>query len=169
IPSDGRYCQAADRPSHFSLAWASPRPHKGENNTYWWTWMYGATKDEIGELTPLAKSWSRPPMLVINSGAADSKFDSTQRCYVVSNNDQKKIDKLEFTIQATEDSPVVNPAFVIKNWGDHQVKLRVNGKKIKQGKNFRIGHVRTINQYDLVIWLELESDSKMEFSIEHKK
>ena len=131
--------------------------------------MYGATKDEIGELTPLAKSWSRPPMLVINSGAADSKFDSTQRCYVVSNNDQKKIDKLEFTIQATEDSPVVNPAFVIKNWGDHQVKLRVNGKKIKQGKNFRIGHVRTINQYDLVIWLELESDSKMEFSIEHKK
>ncbi len=44
IPSDGRYCQAADRASSFSLAWASPRPHKGENNTYWWTWMYGATQ-----------------------------------------------------------------------------------------------------------------------------
>ena len=45
---------------------------------------------------------------------------------------------------------------------------KVNGKKIKLGKNFRIGHVRTVNQYDLVVWLELEADSKIDFSIETK-
>ena len=26
VPSDGRYCQAADRASHFSLAWGGPPP-----------------------------------------------------------------------------------------------------------------------------------------------
>jgi len=167
IPSDGRYCQAADRPSHFSLAWASPRPHKGENNTYWWTWMYGATQDKIGSLTSLARSWNRPPKLVIQSGATDSEFDSTQRCYVISSSKEKKINKLKFSLQANPDSPVVNPAFVIKNWGDHEVLLKVNGKESPQGKAFRMGHIRRINQYDLVVWLELESNTMIEISLEH--
>jgi len=131
--------------------------------------MYGATKDEIGSLTPLARSWSKPPKLHLQSGASDSEFDSSQRCYVISDSKKTEIKKVEFSLDANTDSPVFNPAFIIKNWGDHHVELKVNGKKIKQGKNFRIGYVRTINQYDLVIWLELESDSKMEFSIEHKK
>ncbi len=169
IPSDGRYCQAADRPSHFCLAWAQPIPHKGQNNTYWWTWMYGATQDKIGSLTSLARSWSRPPKLVIQSGASDSQFDSTQRCYVISSSNKQEIEKLKFSLQANSDSPVVNPAFVIKNWGDHNVRLKVNGKKIPQGKAFRIGHIRRINQYDLVVWLELESNTIIEISMEHYK
>jgi hypothetical protein len=167
IPSDGRYCQAADRPSHFSLAWASPRPHKGENNTYWWTWMYGATQDKIGSLTSLARSWTRPPQLVIQSGASDSQFESTQRSYVISSSKNKEIEKLKFSLQANSDSPVVNPAFVIKNWGDHQVRLKLNGKEISQGTDLRIGHIRRINQYDLVVWLKLESTSKVEILMEH--
>ncbi len=169
IPSDGRYCQAADRPSHFSLAWGTPVPHKGENNTYVWTWMYGATKDEISTLTPLARSWTRPPQLTIQSGATDSEFDSTQRCYVISDSKNSGIDKLKFSLEASEDSPVCNPALVIKNWGDHPVELKINGKKGKQGESFRVGHIRTVNQYDLVIWLEMESNSQVEFSVERKK
>jgi len=166
IPSDGRYCQAADRPSHFSLAWASPRPHKGKNNTYIWTWMYGATQNEIGSLTSLARSWSRPPKLFIKSEAVDGKFDSTQRSYVISSSKDEEIEELKFSIQANDESPVVNPVFVIKNWGDNQIRLKVNGKEISQDKAFRIGHIRRINQYDLVVWLELESKSEIEFSME---
>ena len=94
IPSDGRYCQAADRPSHFSLAWGTPVPHKGENNTYWWTWMYGATKDDIGSLTSTARSWTRPPELVIKYGASKGFFDSTQRNYVIENSDNTEINVL---------------------------------------------------------------------------
>jgi len=168
IPSDGRYCQAADRPSHFSLAWASPRPHKGENNTYWWTWMYGATQDKIGSLTSLAKSWTRPPKLLIHSGASKGEFDSTQRCYNISGSKNQEIDKLKLILKASSDSPVVNPAFVIKNWGDNEVSLKVNGKETQQGKAFRVGYVRRINQYDLVVWLELESNKDIEITMEHK-
>lgn len=166
IPSDGRYCQAADRPSHFSLAWASPRPHKGENNTYIWTWMYGATQNEIGSLTSLARSWSRPPKLFVKSEGVDGQFDSTQRNYVIASSKDEEITNLEFSLQANDESPVVNPAFVIKNWGDNQIRLKVNGKEISQDKAFRIGHIRRINQYDLVVWLELESNSEIEFSME---
>ncbi len=169
IPSDGRYCQAADRPSHFSLAWASPRPHEGENNTYWWTWMYGATQNTAGSLTALARSWVMPPKLVIHEGASQGQYDSTQRCYVISSSDQQEIEKLKLSLQADSQGLVVNPAFVIKNWGDHQALLKVNGKMIPQGKACRLGHIRTINQYDLVIWLELESDQMVEISIDRDK
>ncbi len=166
IPSDGRYCQAADRPSHFSLAWGSPVPHKGDNNTYIWTWMYGATQDNIGSLTSLARSWTWPPKLAIQSGALESNYDSTQRNYVISGSDEKEIGKLIFTLEANSDSPVVNPAFVIKNWGAHNVRLNVNGEKISPGKAFRTGHIRRINQYDLVVWLEMESNAAVEISME---
>lgn len=169
VPSDGRYCQAADRPSHFCLAWAQPIPHKGPKNTYWWTWMYGATRNKIGSLTSLARSWSRPPELVVQSGASESKFDSTQRCYVIAGSKEEEIDNLKFSLQADSDSPVVNPAFVVKNWGDHNALLKVNGKKVPRGKTFRIGHIRRINQYDLVAWLELQSNTKTEISMEHSK
>jgi len=47
IPSDGRYAQAPDRASHFSLAWGGPPIHKGHGlgilggldlwNDYWQT------------------------------------------------------------------------------------------------------------------------------------
>lgn len=168
IPSDGRYCQAADRPSHFSLAWGTPVPHKGTDNTYVWTWIYGATKEDISALTPLARSWTRPPELMIISGASEGFFDSTQRCYVISKKDNNQKENLSFNLQATHDSPVFNPAFLIKNWGDHPVELSVNGKKLRQGNTFRTGYVRTVNEYDLVIWLEMESNSQVEFSIKKK-
>ena len=169
IHSDGRYCQAADRPSHFSMAWASPVPHKGENDTYVWTWMYGATQDKIGSLTSLARSWTWPPKLLIKSGASDSKYDSTQRCYVISSTKNKQIDKLKFSLQADSDSPVVNPAFVIKNWGDKNVRLKIDGKEIPRGKAFRTGNIRRINQYDLVVWLEIQSNSSIEITMEHSE
>ena len=131
--------------------------------------MNGATQDQVGSLTSLARSWVRPPKLVIQSGASDGHFDSTQRSYVISNSKDEEIAKLRFSLQANSDGPVVNPAFVIKNWGDHPVKLKVNGKEISQSRSFRTGHIRRINHYDLVVWLELESTSTIEISMEHKK
>jgi len=106
---------------------------------------------------------------VIHEGALDSKYDSTQRSYVISSSKKQEIEKLEFSLQANSESPIVNPAFVVKNWGDHQALLKVNGKEVPRGKSFRSGHIRRINQYDLVVWLELESNTKTEISMEHFK
>jgi len=165
IPSDGRYCQAADRPSHFSLAWGTPVPRKGENNTFIWTWMYGATKEDISSLTNQARSWTRPPELIIESGASEGIFDNTQRNYVITSSKAEEVNELKFSLKASEESPVSNPAFVIKNWGDNNIRIKVNGRTIKEGKSCRIGKIRTINQYDLVVWMEMESATDVEFSI----
>lgn len=168
IPSDGRYCQAADRPSHFSLAWASPRPHRMENNRYRWTWMYGATKEDIASKTSLARSWVAPAELAVDSGASEGQYDSTQRCYVMSRSDRRGANPLQFTLKGSPESPVVNPAFVVRHWGDHEARVTVNGKHMSQGRACRVGRIRRLNQYDLVVWLELESEAAVHISMDRQ-
>jgi len=158
IPSDGRYCQAADRPSHFSLAWATPNPHQGENKTYYWTWVYGATRDDPRTLVPLAKSWVRPTELSIVSGGTRSQYDSTQRCYVISCAKGAEQDGVEVTLKADSEHPAFNPALVIENWGDRPAHLMVNNERMTPGSDFRTGCVRRVNDYYLVVWLRMKSD-----------
>ena len=87
---------------------------------------------------------------------------------MISGSGKKEIGELNFRLLANADSPVVNPAFVVKNWGDHQVSLKVNGKEIEVGKAFRVGLLRKVNRYDLVVWLKLESISDVEVSMNTK-
>jgi hypothetical protein len=166
VPSDGRYCQAADRASHFSLAWGGPPPHKGEGKTFWWAWMYGATLDDAQALVPLGRSWLRPPQLLLKYGAEDAVYDLTQRCYLISGLKDNVEPKLEFVLRASPDSPIVNPAFVVENWGDRDAEISLNGTPIPRGKSFRYGHIRRINRYDLVIWLRLAAESDTEITIQ---
>ena len=60
-------------------------------------------------------------------------------------------------LDASDDSPVVNPAFVIKNWGREDAALRVNGKTIKRGKDFRFGHRHRLEGSDLIVWVKKSS------------
>lgn len=165
VPSDGRYCQAADRASHFSLAWGGPPPHKGEGKTYWWAWMYGATKEEAESLVSLARSWLLPPKLIVENGTASGRYDLTQRCYVLSGLECRGKESLKFRLEADSDSPVINPAFIVENWGNREAVLQVDGKTVPQGKAFRFGHIRRVNRYDLVVWIQLESDQAVEISL----
>jgi hypothetical protein len=166
VPSDGRYCQAADRASHFSLAWGGPSPHKGEGKTYWWVWMYGATKDSAESLVPLGRSWLFPPKLIIRQGKANARYDLTQRCYVISTPEKGTETKLSFILEADQDSPIMNPAFVVENWGNRDAEILVNGRIVPRGKSFRYGHIRRMNQYDLVVWLQLEVNRETEITIQ---
>jgi len=43
--------------------------------------------------------------------------------------------------------------------------LQVDGKAIPRGKAFRFGHIRRINRYDLVVWIQLESDQTVEIAL----
>jgi len=165
VPSDGRYCQAADRASHFSLAWGGPPPHKGEGKTFWWAWMYGATKEDAVSLVPLGRSWLLPPKLIVKNGAANALYDLTQRCYVISGLKTRSKGKLLFILDADSNSPVVNPAFVVEDWGNREAEILVDGKMVSRGESFRYGHIRRVNRYDLVAWLQLETDQAVEISL----
>jgi hypothetical protein len=76
-----------------------------------------------------------------------------------------KDSKISVWINASKDSPVVNPAFVIEDWGTSDVELKVNGKKIKPGKDFRFGHRHKLDGADLIVWFEAESTKPVEISL----
>ena len=72
---------------------------------------------------------------------------------------------LKFRLEAGPDNPVVNPAFVVENWGHRGAAVRMNGRDVRQTKDFRIGFIRRINRYDLVVWMPLESRSPVSIEL----
>jgi hypothetical protein len=72
--------------------------------------------------------------------------------------------KVKFALEKDEDmgefgAPmwIINPAFIVKDWGKAPVALEIDGKPIKQGKDFRVGYEDTEDDTNLVIWLKLKS------------
>ena len=181
LPSDGRYCQAPDRPSHFSLAWGGPPFHDQDGNvlkaresgsegklkipadkmnimnTYWLSWMYGASQKAPEELAKLARSWAQPPVLKVNGDKFISHgYDLTQRAYILERKDFKS-DRLEMELVASDESPVVNVCFVVKGWNTDDISIQVDGRVIEKNKDYKMGVVRNLERDDLILWIKLES------------
>jgi hypothetical protein len=160
IPSDGRKAVAPDRPFHASLSNYEPRATKGRGDSYIAASLYGMTDRPIETLVALARSWINPPHLAIDTGYPSDAmvacaYDDTQRAYEVHWRERSK--PLDLLFLASENSPVVNPALVVKNWGHGAVSLRVDAKEVKRGPDFRIGHHRTLEGTDLIVWIKAES------------
>jgi hypothetical protein len=191
--SDGRYCQAADRPSHFSLAWGGPPFHDEAGNiikarvsgsegeleiakndmgktstTFWSSWMYGASKQTPDELASLSRSWIQPPALKIVKGNFTSDgYDFTQRSYILNSPDNKS-NLLQLELAASNDSPVVNVCMLIKGWEADRVIVEMNGRELQENKDYRIGKIRSLESEDLVIWIDDESTSTSRILVKRK-
>jgi hypothetical protein len=125
--------------------------------------LHGMTDKPAAELVPLAKSWLYAPWMQLKSGAYRSRgYDQTQRAYLLACKERGKPSKLELKLASSERSPVVNPAFVIEDWGGAGVSLKVNGEKMNRGKDFRFGHRRTLESNDLIVWFRTESTKPMD-------
>ena len=49
---------------------------------------------------------------------------------------------------------MVNPAFVVKGWGERPARIRLNGQEIRHREGaVRLGHRRTLDGTDLIVWL----------------
>lgn len=158
VISDGRHAQAPDRMAHSSLAWGDPVDNVA---------IYGMTNKPAVSLVKLAKSWIDPAKLKVKSdGFVSEGYDFTERAYTVSSKNGDGV--LEFELAASEESPLVNPAFVIKNWGEKDITLKINGDKVKRGKYVRFGHRHTLEGSDLVIWLKMEAVKPVSLSMARK-
>jgi hypothetical protein len=190
LPSDGRYCQAPDRASHFSLAWGGPPFHNEEGkvikaresgsegslnqadpkmktvNTYWSSWIYGASTKSPEELAMLARSWAQPPVLTIaGSDFITRGYDLTQRAYIIETLGNT-VDHLDIELAGSYESPVVNVCFVIKGWITDDVSVKVDGRILKKKDEFSAGIVRTLEKDDLILWINMKSvkSSKIQIS-----
>jgi hypothetical protein len=166
IDSSARPAFTADRPSHSSLSHMFWEKYKLKEGTATKILLDGLTTKPAGELANLAKSWVSPPeMLVSGTGARSKGFDPTQRAFVVERDETARAAALNITLQASSDSPVVNPAIVIENW-DGDVRIRVNGKPMARGKSLRVGFAHRLQGGDLIIWLQTEQREPLHIDLE---
>ncbi len=157
IVSDGRSANAPDQAAHSSLSWGNP---KGDAA------LYGMTDREPKTLVALARSWNFPAELKLET--TDIKYDGydyTQKAYLIDAEGNSK--RIRFALNGSEDSPIVNPVFLIRNCGKTDISLKINNKMISRGKDFRYDV-----EYDaegnptLITWIKYTSQNKAIFEFE---
>ncbi len=156
VPSDGRFAVAHDRVTHFALGANDNAPSSGSMV------HYGFTKESIEDVIPIARYWQNPPELENLSGASTSGFFKDEKSYLLSKEGDGKV---SFTIQASNESPVINPSFVIENMTAGSIKVSVDGKRLDD-KDYRVGEsYNTDGAIQTVIWIATESTSPVSFEI----
>jgi len=164
IPSDGRFAFAADRPAHSCITnqteWAD---YELTENSCTRIMLHGLTTEPAAKLVGLARSWLKPPKLELHSeGFTNNGYDPTQRAYIISANNANT---LRCRINASTESPIRNLSIVVRNWGNSDAALTLNGEAVPQGKQFRMGHRKRIDGTDLVTWINMKSDKPIEITL----
>jgi len=172
VASDGRGATSAERPSHSSLchiALHNPetwKPYATSDTMITKIMVHGMTDKPVENLVPLAKSWIKPPALkVVSTGYSSAAYDPTQMAYVLKSTAPLKASELELELAASEDSPAINPALVVKGWGERDAELTLNGNKVERGRNFRIGHSHSLEGTDLIVWIRTESTTPIKLTL----
>jgi hypothetical protein len=158
MASDGRSAEADDRAAHSSLVWGDP------TRDYL---MVGLTDKEPSELMPLARSWNYPAELTGAEGCISYGYAPEERAYILGRTDEN----ISFTLNGSVETPLFNPAFVIKNWkdGDSKAGVKLNGRVFRDGSKFRQGVVYdTDGSPQLIVWIKYESEASAVIEIREK-
>jgi hypothetical protein len=114
------------------------------------------------ELTAFGRSWAyAPEVSVEGSGFVSDGYDRSERCYRFQNS-RGKAGPLNFTLKGSEDSPVHNPAFYIRNWNADAAVILVDGR---EWKDSRVGIHQELHGTDLIVFLRMQRDSTVRVSI----
>lgn len=166
IASSGRSAVAPDRAGQTSLT-----------NIYWGVYsrsedsmtkimMDGLTTRPLTDLVQVAKSWLSPPKLEVKGeGFQNVGYDPAQRAFVLARVRKETSSSLQMTLEADSNSPLYDPAIVVKNWGETGAKLMINGSPAPWGKDYRCGLVHRLGGTDLVIWLNKKSTHPIRLSL----
>ena len=125
--------------------------------------MYDADEAQnVNNLIPLASSWEYAPGLSISSsGFSGGSYEKTERAYKI-RRDSEQATELQFTMNASSDSPVYNPCFVIENW-DAEATLTVDGQEVA---DVRQGIEKDADEVaSLVVWLRQEAEAPINITI----
>jgi len=171
VPSDGRYALAPDRVS--SSAITSPRVPEPRlfpgSITRTGRFIMGLSDKSIRHLIEFARSWLKPAELkVLSDGYTTQGYTRDQRAYLLRSEGAGPT-ALEFELNAAAQSPVINPVFLIEDWGEADAALKINGKNVRRGKDFRFGHRRTPEGADLIVWIRIDSTKQIRISLAPSK
>lgn len=154
IPSDGRNALALDHVS--SSAITSPEPpqiRRERDGAVEGRFLMGLTNKPIGEMVPIARAWLHAPELrVLTPGFESNGYSRDDRAFHMRHSAPEN-GPLAFSLQASDASPAVDPAFVIDDWDPHGISLAVDGKLITPGDDVRVGHIERLENSGLVLWI----------------
>ena len=156
-PSDGRFAVAHDRVTHFAIAAHDHLPGMGS------VMLYGFTNDKIEAVIPVARAWKTPPQLTKVMGASNLGFNRDEKAF------EFKLEgsgKVSFTMEANQDSPLMNPCFVFYHSSSDEPVVKINDQVFTPGQDMRTGKsYDSDGKQKTIIWMEYESENKTDVSI----
>jgi hypothetical protein len=162
LPSDGTVATGIDRVSSSCLGTLDGLDHLLDDGRTELYNIYGMTDLPAAGLRTLNRSWNNPPGLTSLKGGTSHGYDKRQRAYPIT----RASDAIQFNLAASENNPVLNPCFVIRNWGSGnpaQVEIdqtRQTGRQVRQGIIRDTDGTRT-----MVIWLPQKSTQATSYKI----
>jgi hypothetical protein len=148
--SDGRLVTAYDRMTSCALGERKGVTKKNIG-------MYGFTKNSISSLLPLARSWNYPAQVSDASGCVMPVYNRQQRAYELTRNGAE----VSFKLNGSERTPIVNPVFVITDWGSTDATVKIAGQAVTNA--VRQGHIMTADKETLVVYIERTSTATLKF------
>ena len=171
IPSDGRFELFPDH--YASAAIMSPNPNavwiEGRGPTKSTYFLFGLSDGSVEELARLDRSWTHPPNLEMADSNVLATYDPAQRSYLLTGASAAggRSAQVKFTIEGSESSPVVDPAFVVRGWGETPVAVRINGSLAAEGV-VESGFIHSLDGTDLVLWLRTTAMGPVQVSLASK-
>jgi hypothetical protein len=167
VPGDGRWVSTPDRPSHFNLTtFVQWEDYEHTHKTRTRIMLQGMTDKDPDELVPLAKSWLRAPSMRLGAGEyRGGRYDPSERTYLIEKTGSGRTPSCTMTVDASQESPLLNPAIIIKNWGRQSATLTLDGERILPGADFRQGIRRGAFGEDLIIWVRLNEQRPVKMTI----
>jgi len=163
LPSDGTVATERDRTSSSCLGTLNGLHHRlGDGRMEAYN-IYGLTDLPAAELKSLNRSWNSPPAIVDLNGGRSTGYDQRQKAYVMT----RESERLSFGLNGSEESPILNPCFVIRGWGGPSpARLKIGGQDRAPGPDFRQGIIRdTDGTETMVIWIRQRSFQPLKYEI----
>lgn len=165
IASSGRPALADDRPSHSSLSDIYWGDYTNTAHAETKIMMTGLTDQGPAHLLELAKSWLSPASAQASGeNVTGVDYDPTQRAYVVHRQAGAPESPVTVSIDASDASPLIDPALVIENWAGG-AKVQIIGRP-QLDSSARVGSSPALQGQSLVIWCPLQSSGKLEIRVE---
>ncbi len=163
LPSDGTVATGKDRVTSSCLGTLYGLEHLLEDGRTELYNIYGMTDLPATELKTLNRSWNQPAAMRSLKGGTSDGYDKRQRAYPIT----RQMDTIVFNLDASKDNPVLNPCFVIKQWGsDSAARVEIDQKN-QTGKHVRQGIIRdTDGTRTRVIWLEQTTTQNTSYKIQ---
>jgi hypothetical protein len=166
VPCDGRFVLAADRVTSSAITSVEPvKSQRESDKARVGRFMMGLSGKPIEQIVPLARFWLHPPAIGTDSKAYDYEgFNRDERAYYFTKENELAGD-LSLTVQASSESPLVNPVLVIKNWGKHGLEIEQDGRKLEEGNDYTCSVRRSLDTKDLIIWFNLSTQDDINLNL----